>query len=195
MTENLRKTPRPPSPWEVVQRAIPILGLVVLVLGLCWLLASVEKLTAEAVTAILVAAGGILLLRHRRNGTGGGTAGAGLLVLATLSAASCAAHPCLAERASVASVRAVVEVVDYTVGLDTEEWEAILEYTRGSLEVGDAAVAACETAQERGGWLSWLEVAIKGISGILRIVGATGVDVPDYLLDLLRAVGEALGDP
>jgi hypothetical protein len=133
--------------------------------------------------------------------------GGALLVLAGCGGAPIApdprpgdgVEPCAAERALVEGLDDAVGAVDDVLPDDAPKAAEGLSYARGGVEQGLAAVAACEalTAEGRSGLsavLPWITVAGHVVRGLMAILMAAGVDLPDALVDVLHSLGLAQAD-
>lgn len=109
-------------------------------------------------------------------------------------------EPCAAERALVEGLDDAVGAVDAVLPDDAPKANEGLSYARGGVEQGLAAVAACEalTSEGRSGLsavLPWITVAGHVVRGLMAILMAAGVDLPDALTDVLHSLGLARAAP
>ncbi len=119
-----------------------------------------------------------------------------VLLLALLSV-SCAGHPCLAERSTVAALGVAlgvaVELADGVVPPELERRDEVIEAARESIDLGERAVEACELADSDADWRDWLALAVDALRDVLELVEAHGVDLPDDIAVVLEEVAEAAG--
>jgi hypothetical protein len=154
---------------------------------------------------------------HRGGGGSTGTTivGGALLLLTTVVTSGCSGAPivpdptpgdgiasCSIERSIVEGLDAAVGAVDDAVPDDAPKAQQALSIARGAVEEGLAAAAACDAlvAEGRpglGAVLPWLSVAMEAARGLLTILLASGVDIPDQLEDVLHSLGlaSAAGPP
>jgi hypothetical protein len=103
-------------------------------------------------------------------------------------------EPCAVENEIVEGLGSAVEAVDERVPDDAPKASEALTYARAGVTEGRAAVEACRalTSEGRSGLsavLPWLRVAMDAARGLLAILGAAGVDIPDALEDVLHGLG------
>ena len=111
-----------------------------------------------------------------------------LALVSSLASGGCASSPCLAERATLEGVRAAMVAVDASIPEDLEEWNETRSYSEASLDLGEAAVEACELTRDDGLWQEWITVGLKVVYGALGIAKTAGAEVPDELLASIGAL-------
>lgn len=106
---------------------------------------------------------------------------------------------CAVEREIVEGLGTAVEEIDAVVPDDTPKANEALTYARAGVTEGRAAIEACEalTSEGRSGLsavLPWIRVAMDVARGLLAILGAAGVELPDSLEDVLHSLGLVKAD-
>ena len=155
----------------------PIIGAVILALGLCGLYVySGKELTVEAITAICVVVAGLMFIRGRK-GSGGSAPmiGGGILAIAAIIMPGCA--PCLAERAVVSALDVAVDASEDAVGdQGSDGWDIALDVARLSVIAGEAGVEACELVRDGAEWQAFVRLALERFGALAAYFGASRLD-------------------
>ncbi len=120
-----------------------------------------------------------------------------VLALLLLSVTGCAGvqrpNACVAEDGVVTVVDAALSAAQAVVPEgQSEEFDEAVEFTRGAIGLGNAAVSACIAVRDSGGWAAWASTALQATSVILDILKTADVDIPDELENAVDALGELL---
>lgn len=147
--------------------------------------------------------------------TGSSTASSTLkmaVVLAVASLAGCSGaplvpdpnpgdgvDPCAIESTIVDQLATAVDEVDAVLPDDAPKAEDGLNYARGVVEEGRAAVGVCEALTSNGGSglsavIPWISAAASVVRGIIAILTAAHVDIPDAVRSVLHSLGLARVD-
>jgi hypothetical protein len=206
------------SKQETIRLAIR-LGSVVLLTASVLIYACLRSKDLSVAEILAIVGGGAALAglatAARVSGGGGGGStgttilGGALLLLATVIGSGCGAgplvqdqrpddgvEPCEVESAIVDGLAVALDDVEEVLPADTPKAEDGIGYARGVVEEGRASVAACRAlTEEHGSGLTavipWLTAAASVVRGIIAILTAAHVDLPDALLGILRSLGLA----
>lgn len=196
--------------WDTIQLGIR-LGCVVLltasVVGFFCL--SGKQITIEQIGLIIVAGAALAGISIARpgGGTGATLIGGGLLMI-TLLGCGCGGaiipdphpgdglEPCAVEAAVVDGLAAAVDDVAEVLPEDSPKAEDGLAYARGIVDEGRGAVRVCEALTSEGGSgysaiIPWISAASAVVRGIISILTAAHVDIPDSVRSVLRSLGLA----
>ncbi len=105
-------------------------------------------------------------------------------------------EPCEVEASIVESLDAAVDAVDAEVPDDAPKAADALAYARAGVLEGEAAIGACRALTSEGGSglaavLPWITVAANVVRGLMSILAAIGIDIPDALEEVLHSLGLA----
>lgn len=201
------------SSQETIRLAIR-LGSVVLLTASVLIYACLRSKDLSVAEILAIIAGGAALAglaTAAHKGQGGGTTlvGGALMLSMTVLGAGCGAgplvvdprpddgvEPCEVEAAVVEGLATAVDDVDAVLPADAPKAADGITYARGVVEEGRGAVAACQamTAEGRSGLaavIPWLSVAAHVVRGIMAILGAAHVDIPDSVMGVLHSLGLA----
>jgi hypothetical protein len=171
---------------EIIWKAVPIIGAVVLCLGIVGFLVvspRQEDVTVQEIIFIIGAIGGLitLIIKQLRDGGGPGTTGAaGLLLVCATMMPGCGAA-CETERLVRNTLSSGVRVADGLIPEDTENRLEVMSAVDGALDLGDAAVDSCFALRDGMGWQTWAQVAVDAVQGLVDLLESLGIDVPDLL--------------
>lgn len=207
------------SRQETIRLALR-LGSVVVLTASVLVYACLRSKDLSVAEILAIAAGGAALAglatAGHRGGPGGGTTllGGALLMITAVIGSGCVGTgplvpdprpddgvvPCSVERQVVDGLDAAVDAVDDVLPDDAPKAADALAYARAGVAEGQAVVGACEAlTREQGSglsaWMPWIRVALDVVRGLMAILGAAHVDLPESLTDVLHMLGLAQAEP
>lgn len=161
-----------------VTRIVLIISAVVLVLGLAAM--AVWSGSELDLVEVLGAVGPLIAGVLAGLGIAGGRGSAAVMLLAVaLGTSACAGaqrpDACETERVIVDSLGAGLHAADMVVGdRGGEHYGRARVATLGALELGDAAVDACELLRDGAGWQAWVALALEAAGSLAAAIDGAG---------------------